>query len=264
MLRHPLLLTGFLALFALACTARPNTPSNRVEGTRVGDCSDGADNDADSFFDCEDQGCWGSPDCPGTGDDDDGAPDDDDTTPPPDDDDATPPADDDDTTPPADDDDTTPPADDDDSTPPADDDDATAGDDDDATAGWPAAGTCEPVGTISCGDSPNDDTSLPGVHSVIDNYACTTNNESGPEIVYELDVPAGTEVELYLTNFGIHELDILLMEDVGNGCEASACVQYANYYVQSFVTQPGATYYVAVDGFSGWAGPYELELTCAE
>ena len=35
----------------------------RVEGTQPGDCSDGADNDADGAFDCKDDGCKGAPVC---------------------------------------------------------------------------------------------------------------------------------------------------------------------------------------------------------
>ncbi|MCB9762732.1 MAG: hypothetical protein H6739_23225 [Alphaproteobacteria bacterium] len=34
-----------------------------IEGDDGGECSDGADNDQDGYFDCDDQGCWGSPDC---------------------------------------------------------------------------------------------------------------------------------------------------------------------------------------------------------
>lgn len=34
-----------------------------VEGQSPGDCTDGADNDADGAFDCEDDGCAGAPDC---------------------------------------------------------------------------------------------------------------------------------------------------------------------------------------------------------
>lgn len=37
----------------------PVTP----EGQTAGDCSDGADNDGDGLFDCDDDGCAGSPDC---------------------------------------------------------------------------------------------------------------------------------------------------------------------------------------------------------
>ena len=33
------------------------------EGTEPGDCTDRADNDGDGLFDCDDEGCAGSPDC---------------------------------------------------------------------------------------------------------------------------------------------------------------------------------------------------------
>lgn len=35
----------------------------RIEGTEVGDCSDGADNDGDGYFDCQDSSCFGAPAC---------------------------------------------------------------------------------------------------------------------------------------------------------------------------------------------------------
>lgn len=218
-LLRPLLVLACLLL--VACPLRRGSnDSDRVEGTREGDCTDSADNDGDGFFDCEDQGCWGSPDCPGTGDDDDATTDDDDAV----------------------------------------DDDDTA-DDDDATGPSLPAGTCAPVAVIGCGDVVNDDTSLPGVDDVMDGYPCTTSNESGPEIAFELDLPANTAIELYLTAFGVWELDLLLLEETGNGCRASDCIQYDNYY-QQFTTSPGVTYYVVVDGFSGWAGSFGLEVTC--
>lgn len=34
-----------------------------AEGTQAGDCNDGADNDDNGAFDCEDEGCAGSPAC---------------------------------------------------------------------------------------------------------------------------------------------------------------------------------------------------------
>lgn len=34
-----------------------------IEGAVPGECTDGADNDQDGYFDCEDNDCWGSPDC---------------------------------------------------------------------------------------------------------------------------------------------------------------------------------------------------------
>ncbi len=63
--------------------------SGAYEGDEPGECIDGADNDLDGWFDCDDVGCFDSPDCldDGGGDDDDAAGDDDDATPPPGDDD---------------------------------------------------------------------------------------------------------------------------------------------------------------------------------
>ena len=50
--------TGCSSKFAESTTTDSNS-----EGTNPGDCSDGADNDADSLFDCDDSGCAGSPFC---------------------------------------------------------------------------------------------------------------------------------------------------------------------------------------------------------
>ncbi len=50
------LLSALLFIALSSCTIQP-------EGTVVGDCTDRADNDADGLFDCDDDGCFGSPDC---------------------------------------------------------------------------------------------------------------------------------------------------------------------------------------------------------
>ncbi len=62
-------------VFAVGCTS--------IEGQNPGECADGADNDADGFYDCDDPDCTGSPDCQGDDDDtgDDDSAGDDDTTP---------------------------------------------------------------------------------------------------------------------------------------------------------------------------------------
>ena len=49
------------------------------ESQYPGGCADGADNDGDGLFDCDDTDCQGSADCLPAGDDDDSAGDDDDT-----------------------------------------------------------------------------------------------------------------------------------------------------------------------------------------
>ena len=50
---------AFLFSFSFACSDQ----DERIEGTQPGDCTDGADNDADGKFDCKDDGCSGAPDC---------------------------------------------------------------------------------------------------------------------------------------------------------------------------------------------------------
>ncbi|MBJ93895.1 MAG: hypothetical protein CMP23_05395 [Rickettsiales bacterium] len=49
-----------IALLSLlwACSAEPD-----AEGNEPGECSDGADNDVDSFYDCDDPGCFAAPAC---------------------------------------------------------------------------------------------------------------------------------------------------------------------------------------------------------
>lgn len=49
-------------VFALACAVLAGC-SARYEGGQVGDCSDGADNDADGAYDCMDPGCVSAPVC---------------------------------------------------------------------------------------------------------------------------------------------------------------------------------------------------------
>ena len=49
----------------LACGDKFENPES-YEGDEAGECSDGADNDLDGLFDCNDEGCAGSPDCEGT------------------------------------------------------------------------------------------------------------------------------------------------------------------------------------------------------
>jgi hypothetical protein len=122
----------FAALAALLLT-HLSCATERVEGQIPGDCTDGADNDEDGFFDCADPSCEPAPACSG---------DDDDSTPPLGDDDDDTAGDDD--TGHGDDDSSGDPGDDDSAGGPGDDDSASApGDDDTANPGeWQSPGDC--------------------------------------------------------------------------------------------------------------------------
>jgi len=67
-------LTLLAALLAIALAPRC---TEDIEGNEPNECSDGADNDSDGYFDCEDRDCWGAPACDENGDDDDNSDDDD-------------------------------------------------------------------------------------------------------------------------------------------------------------------------------------------
>lgn len=57
-MKHSLII---LSSILFACSE--DSKEDRIEGTEPGDCTDGADNDADGIFDCDDDGCASSPDC---------------------------------------------------------------------------------------------------------------------------------------------------------------------------------------------------------
>ena len=60
----PQLILVLFALFSLiGCPAAPEEDPVSIEGDEAGECSDEADNDSDGLFDCDDEGCKGSPAC---------------------------------------------------------------------------------------------------------------------------------------------------------------------------------------------------------
>ena len=60
---HRTLLAASLLFGALACNEKDDTAPQEFEGDAAGECTDGADNDQDGAFDCDDPDCVGSPDC---------------------------------------------------------------------------------------------------------------------------------------------------------------------------------------------------------
>lgn len=56
-----MIVVAAVVLFAYGCEEE----DSELEGDDAGECSDGADNDLDGYFDCDDSGCFGSPDCEG-------------------------------------------------------------------------------------------------------------------------------------------------------------------------------------------------------
>ncbi len=61
------LFTFAISILWLGCTPEVSVIENEAEGDEPGECSDGADNDEDGDFDCDDTDCIGAPDCDGSG-----------------------------------------------------------------------------------------------------------------------------------------------------------------------------------------------------
>ena len=65
--RLSVVLASSALFFVAACgDGRVEVPGAGGEGSVGGDCRDGADNDEDGLFDCDDDGCAASPDCEGS------------------------------------------------------------------------------------------------------------------------------------------------------------------------------------------------------
>ncbi len=71
--RWLLLWTLVLSVVLAGCPSADDDDAGPVEreGDDPGECDDGADNDGDGLFDCDDPDCAGAPVCTGAGDDDD-------------------------------------------------------------------------------------------------------------------------------------------------------------------------------------------------
>ena len=75
-----LLRLSLLVAPALFVALTAGCPPVDIEGNEPGECADGADNDSDGLYDCNDPDCAGAPDCATGDDDDDATGDDDDDT----------------------------------------------------------------------------------------------------------------------------------------------------------------------------------------
>ncbi len=157
-----------------------------------------------------------------------------------------------------DDDDAGPEVVDDDDDDGGDDDDAATDDDDDDTDA-----ACAAVAPLICGSSVDGDTTSAQATAQIDAYSCSSWDESGPELIYSFY--AGQDVELTVGFGAIQEgvdLDLwVLADDPTVGCSGDACIGYGDSSV-TVAAQAGDQLYLVVDGYSGAAGTFTLDVVC--
>ncbi len=97
-----------------------------------------------------------------------------------------------------------------------------------------------------------------GSFELIDSYPCNSYAYPGPEYAYTLVVEDDSAVTITDDNINI---DILVLEDLGTGCNPAACMTYGLNTV-TFDALADVVYYVVMDGYNGEAGSYILDVTC--
>lgn len=121
---------------------------------------------------------------------------------------------------------------------------------------------CAPVATLSCGDVARADTAdwNSGATDAWDSYADAIGRFDGPELVYALTAPAAVEVELRLRQDEPMEVDQDVFVLAGTCAPASSILH--GLTGGTFALEAGETVFLAVDGYRGTAGAFELTVDC--
>ncbi len=107
----------------------------------------------------------------------------------------------------------------------------------------------------------SDSGSTAGGQSCMDAYTCSPQwEETGPEIVYSY-TPAGNETITAEISNAIDEVNIIILADLGEGCEPDVCVREENTTIENYCLLGGFTYFFVVDGLDGAEGEYDLDIT---
>jgi hypothetical protein len=113
-----------------------------------------------------------------------------------------------------------------------------------------------PFTQLACGQ-PINGTTIGGATN-IPSYNCQTWNESGPEVIYQFVAPSNGSYTFSLSNLGLEDLDIFVLSPT---CGSTSCIASGNSSA-TFTGTAGTTYFIAVDGFGGDAGPFTLTPSC--
>ena len=124
---------------------------------------------------------------------------------------------------------------------------------------------CQPDWTLTCGSGDTWWNYGSGSTDLIDAYACTPYDQSGPEYAYTFVAPIDGDVKVALTGVSA-DLDLMILEaGAENQCLPANCVAAGDLEGDDSVTftaKAGTTYYVVVDGYNGNEGSYSITLAC--
>jgi hypothetical protein len=135
---------------------------------------------------------------------------------------------------------------------------------------WSASlpGPCEPAAALACGAAANGSNGGAGSTDQVPSYSCNAWSYGGPEYAYSFQPASDDHVTVLLSGLA-DDLDLLVLQDSGSGCDPAACIGDSSNIGTTDESVAldvvgGATYYVVVDGFNGATSDYSIQLLCSE
>lgn len=129
-----------------------------------------------------------------------------------------------------------------------------------------AGGTCEAATTLTCGSSHSWSSDGAGSTENVDTYACNSWPYPGPEYTYLFQPASASEATASVTGL-TDDLDLLVLQDTGSGCDPASCVADSTNVGTddesvTWDVLAGETYHIVVDGFGGATSGYTISLSC--
>ena len=123
---------------------------------------------------------------------------------------------------------------------------------------------CVVATQINCGAQVTGDTRN-GVMQ-FETYSCLRQStEDGPEVAYELNIPAGTRVTAEMSHGGGADLDLFLLPASGDSCDTDACIDSSTDYggtERIEFDMPAGGAYLVVDTYQNATG-FSVSVACA-
>jgi hypothetical protein len=122
---------------------------------------------------------------------------------------------------------------------------------------------CNEGWSLFCGSTDDYSTLGAGASDSVDSYSCTSWVENGPEFAYYFQAPLdqANEVTVELSYDWSLDLDVFILNDQGIPCNSDSCIEYGALSAE-FETEPGADYWIVIDGYQGSQGDYQVMVDC--
>ncbi|MDD5088893.1 MAG: PPC domain-containing protein, partial [bacterium] len=117
---------------------------------------------------------------------------------------------------------------------------------------------CSDALPVACGSVTLTGQTNSGGNQNVSSYCCSPWDESGPEKVYRIEVPADHYLTASLSSLGgPGDVDVFLLD----ACAPTACIAFGDN-VASAGNLAAGTYYIVVDGWDGGVSTYTLSIDC--